>query len=68
MVLGRFADVIYRPEVLAQFKIQKDKRFDLAKFWKVVKNILIGQLFIIIPSGVLYAYASENGIGALPPF
>eukprot|EP01050_Picozoa_sp_SAG11_P006631 SAG11_NODE_522_length_8776_cov_6.087242_4_plen_61_part_00 len=58
--------MIHRPKVITQFKIQADpaKDFDLSKIGKVVKNIIIGQLFVIIPCGIIYAALSEHGIGA----
>merc|ERR1719181_1116558 len=53
-------DSYVRPEVMTQFKIQKEKSFDTAKLWKVTKNILIGQIFVTIPTGHFYAWLSTT--------
>jgi len=42
-------DNVVRPDVLEQFKIQKKKPFDQQLFAKVCKNVLVGQVFVIIP-------------------
>ena len=53
---------------MTQFKIQKEKSFDTAKLWKVTKNILIGQIFVTIPTGHFYAWLSTTyGYGARSP-
>lgn len=56
-------DSYWRPEVIQQFKIQPGKSFDTNKIWKVVKNILVGQIFVIVPTGFFYAWLHERGIG-----
>jgi len=49
-------DFVVRPEVLQQFKIQADKRFDQQKFFKVCWNVVIGQVFVIVPYAICCAY------------
>lgn len=52
-------DKIVRPEVLDQFKLQAGKRFDESKIFKVGKNVLIGQFFVIIPYACFGALLSK---------
>jgi len=42
-------DTIWRPEVLQQYKLQKDQQFDMQKLGRVVKNLLFNQAFVIFP-------------------
>lgn len=61
-------DMVVRPDVLDQFRIQKKKRFDQQLFTKVCKNVLTGQICVIIPyaafCGVLL---TEFGLGVEAP-
>lgn len=57
------SDCAFRPTVLEQFRLQPQKGFDTAKIWKVVKNLLIGQVFVIVPFGLFYAHLHTKGIG-----
>ena len=52
---------------MSQFKIQKEKKFDTKKIWKVAKNILSNQLFVTLPIGHVYAWlAVHKNLGAFP--
>lgn len=53
-------DSYWRPEVMSQFKIQKEKKFDTKKIWKVAKNILSNQLFVTLPIGHFYAWLAVH--------
>merc|ERR1712178_6199 len=56
-----WVDSYLRPEVLAQFKIQETKKFDTATVSKVVRNLLLNQLFVVYPFAAFYAYCSTRG-------
>jgi len=58
-------DSYVRPEVIAQFKIQESKKFDTATISKVVRNLLLNQLFVVYPFATFYAYCSSRGFKGL---
>jgi methylsterol monooxygenase len=56
-------DCYWRPEVIAQFKIQKTKSFDTNLLGKVCRNLLMNQICIIFPVAAGFAWCFERGIG-----
>lgn len=52
-------DYFVRPEVLMQYKIQKDQQFDTQKFLKVIKNVAFNQIFVIYPFSFAFAFSIE---------
>mmetsp|Transcript_13493 Transcript_13493/g.36384 ORF Transcript_13493/g.36384 Transcript_13493/m.36384 type:complete len:297 (-) Transcript_13493:288-1178(-) len=59
-----FIDIAVRPGVLEPFKIQKEKHFDMTKIGKVVRTLLINQVFVVVPFAAAVAWLkSTTGIG-----
>lgn len=56
-------DTFMRPNVLAEYKVQPTKRFELNLLCKVCMNVLSGQMFVILPYGYCCAW-----IGLHTPF
>jgi len=50
-------DVVLRPEVLMQYKIQKDKRFDMKMIKAVLWNLIRNQILVIFPFALFATYA-----------
>jgi sterol desaturase/sphingolipid hydroxylase (fatty acid hydroxylase superfamily) len=45
-------DVVFRPDVLVQYKIQKSQQFDMKKIRAVLQNLIFNQIFVIFPFSV----------------
>merc|ERR1711939_90545 len=56
-------DCYWRPEVIKQFKIQKEKSFDTSLMKKVCRNLVLNQIFVIFPVGLFYGWLLQNGVG-----
>jgi len=52
-------DFFVRPEKVRQFKLQPGKKFKQQLLPKVCVNILVGQIFVIIPYAVACAYLGQ---------
>jgi len=65
-LLFLLVDIFQRPAVINRFKLQPKQGFDVFDFAlirKVVTNLLVGQLFVIVPIAFLYSYMSVRGYG-----
>eukprot|EP01130_Rhizamoeba_saxonica_P013868 TRINITY_DN5970_c0_g1_i1.p1 TRINITY_DN5970_c0_g1~~TRINITY_DN5970_c0_g1_i1.p1 ORF type:complete len:316 (+),score=34.88 TRINITY_DN5970_c0_g1_i1:93-1040(+) len=46
-----------------KYKIQQKKDLDMSKFGKLCKNLIVGQVFVILPHTGIFYLLSTNGIG-----
>jgi len=55
-----FVDMLWRPEVLMQYKLQKTQTFDMKKIYGVLKVLTINQLFVIFPYAAFITWWSST--------
>lgn len=58
-------DSFWRPDVIEQFKIQKDKTFDTSRIGMVCRNLLINLGPVTMLYASFFAWCYRNGIGKL---
>lgn len=62
-------DCVIRPEVLREYKLQPDRHFDFRQLKKVCRNVLSGQIFVVIPYALVCAQLGKYtplGVRMLP--